>query len=187
MKGVQGGFFLGKKPLERVLPVYSNSENAIAEESVMKNRIVLACVLLATLATATLSQASSASVQATNTAPIAGVWRCQMEGLPAVTLTVTDEDGALTGAVLFYLHRREPGQPVTATPGVPEPLFHPSFDGKTLTFEVSHRRAHPPGSLNDPPVTFEFRLNGDGQAPLINDNEKSDPHAPVYILVRSAY
>jgi hypothetical protein len=30
MKGVQGGFFLRKKPLGLVLSVYSNSENAIA-------------------------------------------------------------------------------------------------------------------------------------------------------------
>jgi uncharacterized iron-regulated membrane protein len=30
MKGVQGGFFLEKKPLKRVLPAYSNSKNAIA-------------------------------------------------------------------------------------------------------------------------------------------------------------
>jgi hypothetical protein len=29
MRGVQGGFFLEKKPLELVLPVYSNSETAI--------------------------------------------------------------------------------------------------------------------------------------------------------------
>ena len=30
MKDVQGGFFFGKKPLEYVLSVYTNSENAIA-------------------------------------------------------------------------------------------------------------------------------------------------------------
>jgi hypothetical protein len=29
-KAVNGGFFLRKKPLEHVLSVYSNSENAIA-------------------------------------------------------------------------------------------------------------------------------------------------------------
>lgn len=109
-----------------------------------------------------------------------------MEGLPAVTLTVTDEGGSLTGAVLFYLHRRDPGQPVTATPGVPEPLFSPSFDGKTFTFQVSHRRAHPPGSLHDVPVSFELKLNGPDKAELVNEDE-NDPNGPRYILVRSAY
>jgi hypothetical protein len=152
----------------------------------MKNKILLACAMLAMLVTTALSQPSAPS-PAANTAPILGIWRCQMEGLPAVTLTLTDESGSLTGAVLFYLHRRDPGQPVTATPGVPEPLFHPRFDGQTLTFEVSHRRAHPPRTLNDPPVTFELRLNGADKAQLIFEHRKADPNAPVYILVRSAY
>jgi hypothetical protein len=128
-----------------------------------------------------LAQTSSASA-----ASIEGVWRCQMEGLPAVTLTVTDEGGSLTGAVLFYLHRREPGQPVTATPGVPEPLFNPRFDGKTLTFQVSHRRAHPPDSLNDGPVSFELKLDGVDKGEFVNKNEM-DPNAPRYFLVKSAY
>ena len=109
-----------------------------------------------------------------------------MNGLPAVTLTVTNESASLTGAVLFYLHRRDPGKPETATPGVPEPLFNPRFDGKTLTFQVSHRRAHPPGTLEDAPVTFELRLDGPDKAEFVNDTER-DPNAPRFVLVRSAY
>jgi hypothetical protein len=128
-----------------------------------------------------LAQTSSASA-----ASIVGIWRCQMEGLPAVTLTVTDEGGSLSGAVLFYLHRREPGQPVTATPGVPEPLFNPRFDGKTLTFQVSHRRAHPPGSLSDGPVSFELKMDGADKGEFVNENEH-DPNAPRYFLVKSEY
>jgi hypothetical protein len=31
LKGVQGGFFFGKKPLEYVLSVYTNSEIAIGK------------------------------------------------------------------------------------------------------------------------------------------------------------
>jgi len=34
---------------------------------------------------------------------IIGVWKGKMEGLPAVTLTIEEEDGKLTGAVLFTL------------------------------------------------------------------------------------
>jgi len=147
----------------------------------MRSRIVLGCVVMAMTTMAGPAQTSSASA-----ASIEGVWRCQMEGLPAVTLTLTDEGGGLTGAVLFYLHRREPGQAVTATPGVPEPLFNPRFDGKTLTFQVSHRRAHPPGSLQDGPVNFALKLDGADRAEFVNENEH-DPNAPVYMLVRSAY
>jgi hypothetical protein len=132
------------------------------------------------------TMAGPAQTSSASAASIEGVWRCQMEGLPAVTLTLTDEGGGLTGAVLFYLHRREPGQAVTATPGVPEPLFNPRFDGKTLTFQVSHRRAHPPGSLQDGPVNFALKLDGADRAEFVNENEH-DPNAPVYMLVRSAY
>ncbi|MGP8251814.1 MAG: hypothetical protein ACLQHF_07245 [Terracidiphilus sp.] len=104
--------------------------------------------------------------------PILGVWRAQMDGQPAFTLVVTDENGGLSGAILFYLLKREDvSRPSTATPGLPEPIFNPKFDGKTLTFQVSHRRAHPPRTLNDPPVTFHLTLTGDGAAQFVNTNE----------------
>jgi hypothetical protein len=152
----------------------------------MKTRIAVLCASLAVLAATAQSQ-SAAPSQPANTASIFGIWRCQMDGLPAVALNITDEGGSLSGAVLFYLHRRDPGQPVTASAGVPEPLFHPRFDGKTLSFEVSHRRAHPPRTLNDPPVAFQVTLQGPDKAQLINLSEAHDPNAPVYILVRSEY
>jgi hypothetical protein len=68
-----------------------------------------------------------------------------------------EENGKLIGAVLFYLIRRNPSGPPSSSPGVPEPLIDPTFDGKTLTFKVSHRHAHP-GTEQDPPVTFRFEL-----------------------------
>jgi hypothetical protein len=150
----------------------------------MRGKAILMSIAMAMTATAGWAQTSGAA--SGNIAPIEGVWRCDMHGLPAMTLTVTDEGGSLTGAVLFYLHRREPGQPETATPGVPEPLFHPQFDGKTLTFQVSHRRAHPPGSLQDEPVRFALKLDEAGKAEFVNEDEH-DPNAPRYFLVKSTY
>jgi hypothetical protein len=156
----------------------------------MKSRLIPVCVAVAALTMSGLAQTGRAgetiAPAASNTAPVVGVWRCEMDGLPAVTLTVSDEGGSLSGAVLFYLHRRSAGQPVTATPGVPEPLFNPRFDGKTLTFQVSHRRAHPPSSLNDAPVAFELKLDGPDKAEFVNDG-RIDPKAPRYFLVKSAY
>lgn len=149
----------------------------------MKSLNVFAGVVFAMITTAGFAQPESGHARE---AQIEGVWRCEMEGLPAVTLTVTNEGGSLTGAVLFYLHRREPGKPVTATAGVPEPLFNLKYDGKMLTFQVSHRRAHPPGSLQDAPVSFALKLDGPDNAEFVNENEH-DPNAPRYVLVRSAY
>ena len=151
----------------------------------MKSRDVLAGVVLAMMATSGWAAAGGAN-RGAGAAPIEGVWRCQMEGLPAVTLTVTEEGGTLTGAVLFYLHKREPGQPVSATPGVPEPLLNPRFDGKTLRFQVSHRRAHPPDSLQDQPVNFQLKLDGPDTGEFVNESEP-DPNRPRYVLVKSAY
>ena len=150
----------------------------------MRIKAILLCAVLAMLTSTGRAQPGGGTNA--NASPLEGVWRCEMHGLPAVTLTVTNEGGSLTGAVLFYLHRTEPGKAETATPGVPEPLFNPKFNGKTLTFEVSHRRAHPPGSLQDGPVNFALKIDGPDKAEFVNESEH-DPKAPRYFLVKSAY
>ena len=115
---------------------------------------------------------------------ITGVWRGQMDGMPAVSLVVTDEGGELSGAVLFYFHMRKTvNDPWTSTAGLPEPLFRMHVEGNTLSFDVSHRRAHPPRTLSDPPVHFHLALTGTNQAELVNENEKG----PGFVLERSDY
>jgi hypothetical protein len=159
----------------------------------MRIRSVLLCVLLFTFAAGASSQTSGSQLKPTaaDSVPVVGVWRGQMNGLPAITLTVTNESGSLSGAILFYLLRRTPGQPETATPGIPEPLLNPKFDGETLTFQVSHRRAHPPATLSDPPVTFRMKLTGANAAALSNANEpaQENPGQPSggLPMVRSEY
>jgi hypothetical protein len=130
------------------------------------------------------SQAPRRADTADGAANIVGVWRGQMDGLPAVTLVVTDEGGNLSGAVLFFFHQRKTvNDPYTSTPGLPEPMFGLHFDGKKLGFEVSHRRAHPPRTLSDPPVVFHLTLTGPNQAELGNENEAG----PAVVMTRSDY
>ena len=143
-----------------------------------------------TLVLALMLIAASAFAQSDPLQPaqFTGVWRGQMDGLPAITLVLTDESGSLSGAVLFYLHKRTSvTDPWIVTPGLPEPLFHLRIrrgdSANALTFQVSHRRAHPPGSLSDPPVTFTLTLNSDGTAQLQNQSER----APGVALTRSDY
>jgi len=154
----------------------------------MIRRFAAASLMSMLLVTAAFSQTPQPATTpgAKDASDVVGIWRAQMEGQPAMTLTVTDEGGSLTGAVLFYLHRRETGKELVVTPGIPEPLFNPRFDGKTLTFQVSHRRAHPPATLNDRPVTFRLMLDGTGKAALVNVSE-ADPNAPAFVLERTAY
>lgn len=134
----------------------------------MKLRTVVLCGLLMLIGGIVCSQTSTTPEKnlAQKGDAILGVWRAEANGLPFITLTISNEGGSLSGAVLFYLHRREEGKPETATPGIPEPVFNLSFDGQTLSFQVSHRRAHSPRTLSDPPVTFHLRLKGKDSAVL---------------------
>lgn len=114
-----------------------------------------------------------------------GVWRGEFDGLPGVDIVISDEGGQMTGGILFYLHlRRDVNSPYTSKPGLPEPMFAMQLEGKTLSFQVSHRHAHAPGSLNDPPVHFHLSLMEPGKAVLANENEGS---GPPLVLIRSDY
>lgn len=95
-----------------------------------------------------------------------GVWRGSLGSVPAVTLNVEREGPNLVGAILFYSIRRGQDGTQTSSPGIPEPILHPIFDGSTLAFKVSHKNAHPPRTLNDPPVQFQFTISGPGRALL---------------------
>jgi hypothetical protein len=107
-------------------------------------------------------------------ATVVGIWRGEFESLPAATLNITDEAGPLQGAMLFYLIRRNEGKPSTSSPGIPEPLFNPQFDGKRLTFQLSHRHAHADTST-DPPVTFHLDLTGPDEAKLVRVPQDGAP------------
>jgi hypothetical protein len=154
-------------------------------EGMMRAKPRCICLLWALLAL-TVCPEAALSGQATSTpetTPILGVWRAQMNGLPLVTLTVTNEGGRLAGAVLFYLLRRDEKGTLSSSPQSPEPLLNPTFDGKVLTFQVSHRRAHPPKSLTDPPANFRLTLTGTNKGEFVNKSEDS----PAIQLDRSDY
>jgi hypothetical protein len=126
------------------------------------------------------SNAQTAGLSAIhNSSKFVGVWRGQFDNLPGVDLVLTDEGGELHGAILFYLHKRpDVNSPYSSTPGLPEPMFSISADGNTLLFQVSHRRAHPPRTLQDPPIRFRLKLTGPDQAELMNETE-SAPGLPM--------
>jgi len=136
-------------------------------------KLVLAITLF-TVGLFAFGQSSAQQAQA-DPSHLTGVWRGQQrDGKPVVTLVVSDESGSLSGAVLFYfLTRATENDPWTATPGLPEPIFHLRLDGDTLHFDVSHRRAHPPRTLSDPPVSFTLALTGPDEGKLVNDSEPS--------------
>lgn len=151
----------------------------------MKTRAI--ATLLALLLGASVNFA-----QDTQAAPasLVGVWRGQMDNLPTVTLTIRDEGGKLSGAILFFMHvRATENDPWTSRPATAaEPILNPVFDGKTLRFMVSHKYAHPPRTLNDPPSHFHLTFTGPNQAGFVNETESgsADP-GPGLPMVRSDY
>lgn len=152
------------------------------------NSFRIAATLLIFMFTANSQIARPQQLQSpapSDSAAILGVWRGQIGGLPGVTLVVSDEGGSLAGAVLFYFQQRKTvNDPWTSTPRLPEPMFNLHLDGATLTFQVSHRRAHPPGSLADPPVTYHLTLTGPNEAKLLDEHEHEGPQL---VMVRSDY
>lgn len=121
--------------------------------------------------------AASAPDKKVNSA-VVGVWRGELDNLPGATLNVTDEAGSLQGAILFYLIRKHEGRAATSSPGVPEPLFNPQFDGKSLTFQMSHRHAHR-NTASDPPVTFRLDLTGLDEAKLVRVSVDGPTYMPM--------
>ncbi len=159
------------------------SQIRIPKEANMKLRIVAFAALLLIGLPANTQSAPPRQPQSPSSAAVTGVWRAQMDNLPVFTLVITDEGGGLSGAILFYMLKREDvNHPYTATPGLPEPILNPRFDGKTLTFQVSHKRAHPPRTLSDPPVTFQLTLEEDGKAQVSNMSE-----GHTLVVTRSDY
>jgi len=142
-------------------------------------------VLALFVALASLSLfAQSATSESPNTSKFVGVWRGQMDGLPGVEIGICNEGGEFRGAILFHLHiRPDTKSPWTSKSGPPGPMFNMKLDGDTLRFRVSHKGAHPPGSLNDPPVSFRLALSAPGTAALVNEEEGG----PGLIMKRSDY
>ena len=111
---------------------------------------------------------------ANDNSAITGVWRAQMDSLPTLVMTISDEGGnGLTGAILFYIIRRDEGQSARSSPGDPEPLLDVRFNGTTLDFKVSHRRAHGSATANDPPVSFHLKLTGRGAGILVREKDEA--------------
>lgn len=118
------------------------------------------------------------------TAKFVGVWRGEFDGLPGVDMVISEEGDRMAGGILFYLHTRQDiASPYTSTPGLPEPMLRLRLDDQALHFQVSHRRAHPPGTLQDAPKKFRLKLIAPDRAELVNESEG----APMVVMMRSDY
>jgi hypothetical protein len=64
-----------------------------------------------------------------------GVWNGELDGQPAVKLTLADDTGELGGTVVLNMIKKENGQARVAGSST-HLLMHAKVDGPTLTFQV---------------------------------------------------
>jgi hypothetical protein len=86
--------------------------------------------------------------------PFAGRWMGEIEGLPGVRLTVEEDQGKLSGSIVFYLIvKDEKGTRVDGD--YKEDLLNVTAKGRRMTFDVRHHVSH--GSPEyGPNVEFAF-------------------------------
>jgi len=111
--------------------------------------------------------------------PIAGTWQGKLYGQAAVTLNIKNHSGKLSGTVVFYLLRNNgAGFKTDLRNAHPLALIDPGFDGRTFSFQVSHREAHPPRTLSDTElVRFQMELTGEDEGQLRRLNYGSEDAA----------
>ena len=102
-------------------------------------------------------------------APAAGTWEGKLDGRKAVTLTVKESDGRLSGHATFYVVDKKFGDPDAQVVGELEhDLSDVIWDGKALRF-----------SIHDPDVAFEMTITGVNLAVLKRLTGENAPEATV--------
>ena len=103
--------------------------------------------------------------------PIAGRWTGEIEGMPGVRLTVQDDQGRVSGSIVFYLIiKDEKGTHVDGD--YTANLLNVKAKGRRMTFEVRHHVKH--GSPEyGPNVRFAFEVTAEREGTMrkIDDGE----------------
>ena len=98
--------------------------------------------------------------------PLAGRWMGEIEGLPGVRLTVQEDQGKLSGSIVFYLIVKDE-KGARADGDYKADLLNITAKGRRMTFEVRHHVSH--GSPEyGPNVKFSFEAATDREATMRN-------------------
>jgi hypothetical protein len=90
--------------------------------------LILASVLL-------LAPAVASGEPAASTSNWTGVWQGDLDGVPAVILTLADDAGEANGTIVFHAIKKENGHAYSFSTE-PHTLIHPRVKGNTLSFQV---------------------------------------------------
>ena len=136
----------------------------------MKRKIsILGLFAMALLSYAAIDISSPAQTESSSTASSArwvGVWQGQLEGLPGVVLTLGDDQGDVSGTIVFTAIRNG-----SAAGHATHVILHPHVDGNRLSFQVKR-----PDGAEDV-LDMSLNLSGDGKGELIC--QKCGTAAPI--------
>jgi|SRR5580698_267265 hypothetical protein len=105
---------------------------------------------------------------------IAGVWRASLHDQPCILMNVHDNEGKLSGDIVFYLLKLENGS-WHATGSDPIPLVHPRIEGNYFVFEVVHAKKNGSTDPSDQNLqTFRMGLAGKDKGIFSNAMEGQD-------------
>jgi len=134
---------------------------------------------LPALAFATAFNQSSSVVAQSAATPanpsFAGTWEGKMNDLPGIAFKIEETDGKVNGTAIFYFQERSSADGAWhVNPEHPAPLLVPRVEGKTLTFEVEHRKCHECVELGQN-AEFRMELRGPDEARLWKlDEQRAD-------------
>ena len=83
-----------------------------------------------------IAQAASQSIDKPFIHPAwTGVWQGNLDGVPAVILTLANDAGEANGTIVFHAIKKENGHAFSFSTE-PHTLIHPRIEGNTLSFQV---------------------------------------------------
>ena len=84
-----------------------------------------------------------------------GVWQGNLDGVPAVILTLANDAGEANGTIVFHAIKNENGHAYSFSTE-PHTLIHPRVEGNTLSFQVIR------GNGSAEVLNMSVELNKDG-------------------------
>jgi hypothetical protein len=132
----------------------------------MKKTITLCLASVLLLATTIPTRADDSQM--------AGVWRATLHDQPCILMNVHNNQGKLSGDIIFYLLKLENGS-WHATGSEPIPLIHPRVEGNMFVFEVVHAKKNGSVEPADQNLqTFRMEIAGKNKGIFHNAIEGQD-------------
>jgi hypothetical protein len=98
--------------------------------------ILASLVFAALLIPAANAQTAAQSIDKPFVHPMwTGVWQGDLEGVPALILTLANDAGEANGTIVFHAIKNENGHAYSFSTE-PHTLIHPRVEGNTLSFQV---------------------------------------------------